>query len=434
MKSKIKKIIYLLILLIITSLLILFFLNSKFDFQANKIKYKDQFQNKIFPLFISLPDKLKSTLMIYSGKRSFNNIFNDYNVKFLPKTEYIQLDFKKLKTSFDKSLSNTFFIEVFQDSLFLVSKSGEFYKANLLEIKDKKISEITEKITLNNLKKDKENIVINDILVIEDKIYVLKATENNSENNYCGKLEIYYSNIKNILEFNHFKTFDPCIDAILAAGGMQQYFYNKRPGILISTVASDNDPLRSEAQKDDTIWGKIIFVDFQTKEVTTISKGHRNPQGLAVKDNIILSTEHGPKGGDEINKIIYGKNYGWPISSYGVPYPDRNEKNLKFEKSHIDKGFQEPIYVFLSSVGISELIFLPNSFHPDWRDNVIVSSLNGRSLFRIKFSDKSYEKVIYIEKIFIGERIRDLKYSSNQNLIVLSLEDTGVIGVLNIKE
>ena len=84
-------------------------------------------------------------------------------------------------------------------------------------------------------------------------------------------------------------------------------------------------------------------------------------------------------------------------------------------------------------MGISELIFLPNSFHADWKDNVIVSSLNGRSIFRIKFSDKNYDKVIYVEKIFIGERIRDIKYSVNQNLIVLALEDTGVVGILDVK-
>ena len=93
---------------------------------------------------------------------------------------------------------------------------------------------------------------------------------------------------------------------------------------------------------------KIIFVDIETKEVTQISKGHRNPQGLAVKENIILSTEHGPRGGDEINKIIYGKNYGWPISSYGLPY--KNEKNVKFYKSHKDRGFEEPIYIAWASI------------------------------------------------------------------------------------
>ena len=52
----------------------------KFDYQANYIKYKDQFNSKIFPIFNLLPDKMKSTLMIWSGKRSFKNLFNDYNV------------------------------------------------------------------------------------------------------------------------------------------------------------------------------------------------------------------------------------------------------------------------------------------------------------------------------------------------------------------
>ena len=109
MKFKIKKISYLILLLIITlSLLVLLII--KFDYQANKIKYKDKFSNKVFTVFISLPDKIKSTLMVFTGKRSFNNLFNDYNVKFLPETEYFQLDFKKFKTSFDKSLSKTFFI------------------------------------------------------------------------------------------------------------------------------------------------------------------------------------------------------------------------------------------------------------------------------------------------------------------------------------
>ena len=426
MKFKIKKINYLIILIFVI-FLSLFLLINKFDYQANKIKYKDQFQNKVFPVFISLPDIMKSTLMILSGKRSFNNLFNDYNVKFLPETEYVKLDLKKYKTSFNKKLSKTFFIEIYQNELFLVSKSGEFYKANLVDIKNNKIKDISEEVVSNNFKNKNENIVINDILVIEDKIFVLKATENND----CGKVEIYYSKIKDSFNFNHFKTLNMCGTG-LVVGGMQKYFFDNKFGILISTVSSGNVSLNSKAQDDSSILGKIIFVDFESKEVVTISKGHRNPQGLAVKDNIILSTEHGPKGGDEINKIIYGKNYGWPIVSYGVPYP--TEKSLKFEKNHSSKGFQEPIYVFLSAVGISELIFLPNSFYPDWRDNVIVSSLNGRSLFRVKFSDKNYDKVLYIEKIFIGERIRDIKYSLNQNLIVLALEDTGVIGILNTKD
>ena len=430
MKFKTKLIAFSILFVIIISVSVSALL-IKFDYQANYIKYKDQFNTKVFPIFNLLPDKMKSTLMIWSGKRSFKNLFNDYNVKFLPETQYFNIDFKKFETSFDKTISLKFFIEVYEDNLILASYSGEFYRANILDLKKKNINKISEKIISNNLKKDNEKFAINDILVIDDKIFVIKSNEHNIKNNNCGKLEIYYSSIDTILNFNHFKTLDGCSGLGLFAGGMQKYNFNNKPGILISTVSSGNNKTKSASQNDNSIFGKMIFVDLDTKEVTRISKGHRNPQGLAVKDNIILSTEHGPKGGDEINKIIYGKNYGWPISSYGLPY--KNEKNIKFNKSHEDKGFEEPVYVFLSAVGISELIFLPNSFHADWKDNVIVSSLNGRSIFRIKFSDKNFDKVIYIEKIFIGERIRDIKYSEYQNLIFLALEDTGVVGILDIK-
>ena len=430
MKLK-NKIITFFILFLFIIILLLSVLLTKFDHQANYIKYKDQFNTIVFPIFNLLPDKMKSTLMILTGKRSFKNLFNDYNVKFLPETQYLQIDFKKYEASYNKNLSKTFFIEIYKNDLILASKFGEFYKANLLDLKKENINKISEKIIINNLKKNNEKFVINDILVMDDKIYVIKANERNLQNNDCGKLEIYYSSINNVFNFNHFKTFDECVGLTLRAGGMQRYNYNNKPGILISTASTNNKKGEGNSQKDESIYGKIIFVDIETKEVTQISKGHRNPQGLAVKDNIILSTEHGPRGGDEINKIIYGKNYGWPISSYGLPY--KNEKNVKFYKSHKDRGFEEPIYIFLSSVGISELIFLPNSFHVDWQDNVIVSSLNGRSIYRIKFSDKNYNKVIYVEKIFIGERIRDIKYSINQNLIILALEDSGVVGLLSAK-
>ena len=143
--------------------------------------------------------------------------------------------------------------------------------------------------------------------------------------------------------------------------------------------------------------------------------------------NIILSTEHGPRGGDELNRIYHNKNYGWPIASYGNSYKD---KNLTYKKSHHKHSFEEPLLVFLPSIGISELIFLPNKFDDKWHDNILVSSLNGRSIYRIKFVSSKFEKVLYNEKIYIGERIRDIKYIDKYNLIILALERTGSLGIL----
>ena len=75
----------------------------------------------------------------------------------------------------------------------------------------------------------------------------------------------------------------------------------------------------------------LINLNLKTKEFEIHSKGHRNAQGLLVMNDIILSTEHGPRGGDEINRIYYKKNYGWPIASYGNSY---NNNSLTYKKSH----------------------------------------------------------------------------------------------------
>ena len=125
---------------------------------------------------------------------------------------------------------------------------------------------------------------------------------------------------------------------------------------------------------------------------------------LVLENDIILSTEHGPRGGDEINLIKYGKNYGWPIASYGSKYL----KNENYEFNHSKLNFEEPIFAFLPSIGISEIIKVSNKFDNLWDESFLVASLNKETLFRIMFS-KNFSKVILIEEIFIGQRIRDLK-------------------------
>ena len=102
-------------------------------------------------------------------------------------------------------------------------------------------------------------------------------------------------------------------------------------------------------------------------------------------------------------------------------------------KSHSNNNFKEPIYSFVPSIGISEIIKVPNKFSKNWDNNFLLASLNGGSLYRIKFS-KNFEKIIYKEKIFIDRRIRDLKYSVKYNVIILALEDWKEIGILKQAE
>ena len=171
-------------------------------------------------------------------------------------------------------------------------------------------------------------------------------------------------------------------------------------------------------------------MDFADRKPIVFSKGHRLSQGLFANNNLILQTEHGPRGGDEINKIIFQKNYGWPEVSYGEKYGLSFTKKPSYKKNHYKNGFEEPIYSFVPSIGISEIIKLPNTFSKHFQNNFVLSSLNGHNLYRVKF-DELFERVIYLEKIFIGERVRDLKFHDKLNIIILAFEENGEIGIIS---
>ena len=85
-----------------------------------------------------LPDTVKSSIMILSGKRSFSNLFNDYNVKFLPETQYIQVELNRKKINLEKKSRNTFYIDTFKDNLIFATKYSKFYKVKFEELKNTK--------------------------------------------------------------------------------------------------------------------------------------------------------------------------------------------------------------------------------------------------------------------------------------------------------
>ena len=246
----------------------------------------------------------------------------------------------------------------------------------------------------------------------------------------CEKYNISYANLnlENLIFKNFFKS-ESCGEN-LNAGRMKVFNFNGSTGLL-ATIGGEklNEPSNKPQDPKSDI-GKIIFIDFETQEKKIYSMGHRNPQGLYVENDLIISTEHGPKGGDEINKIIYGGNYGWPIASYGMAYDHvKKNKNKKYLKDHLSNNFIEPIFSFVPSIGISEIIKTPDEFSENWENNFLLASLNGGSLYKIKFNS-TYDKIIFIEKIFVNKRIRDLKYSEKYNAVILALEDWTEIGIL----
>ena len=251
----------------------------------------------------------------------------------------------------------------------------------------------------------------------------------------------------NNLNFNEFFSDSECQSDSLNfehSGGRMVYYKDDK--ILFTT---GDMGLPTHAQNDNSHFGKIFSFDLQTGNYELISKGHRNSQGLHYdkENDIIISTEHGPAGGDEVNvnldpssKII--ENYGWPIASYGEPDRGAYTEEAPLHKSHKDYGFIEPIKYFTRSIGISEIINVPNKFKSDFINDFFVSSLGSKSqmieegdmsIHHLRFND-NFNKIIFEDIIPIGERIRDLMYVEELNKILIVLENTPILAVLDIKK
>jgi glucose/arabinose dehydrogenase len=135
------------------------------------------------------------------------------------------------------------------------------------------------------------------------------------------------------------------------------------------------------------------------------SYGHRNVQGLAIHPQTgeLWTNEHGPQGGDELNRIQPGRNYGWPVIGYGVNY----QTGLAIHSGTHRQGMEQPVRVWVPSIGISGLMIYTGDRFPEWRGNMFVGGMVGQQLARLTLKD---DRVINEETLVqqMG-RIRDIR-------------------------
>jgi glucose/arabinose dehydrogenase len=133
------------------------------------------------------------------------------------------------------------------------------------------------------------------------------------------------------------------------------------------------------------------------------SFGHRNVQGLALHPETgqLWEHEHGPRGGDEVNLIEKGRNYGWPVIGYGIDY-----SGAKIHESTRKPGLEQPVWYWVPSIAPSGMTFYSGSLFPAWRGNLFVGALAGELLVRLELEG---EKVLKEERLAMGERIRDVR-------------------------
>jgi glucose/arabinose dehydrogenase len=166
------------------------------------------------------------------------------------------------------------------------------------------------------------------------------------------------------------------------------------------------------------------FVGQDNANASIYSYGHRNPQGMAKhpKTGDIWTHEHGPKGGDEINIIQKGANYGWPVVSYGVNYSGTSFTDLT-EKD----GMKAPMWYWVPSIAPSGMTFVTSDIYPEWQGKLLIGSLKFGYVVAVTLDG---DKAVSQEVLFPGiGRVRDVEQGAD-GYIYVATDGTGIFKVL----
>jgi cytochrome c2 len=210
----------------------------------------------------------------------------------------------------------------------------------------------------------------------------------------------------------------------IEAGGRLAWLPDRTLLLTVGDFGFDGLTSRPLSQLMDNDYGKILRLDLKGgREIYSI--GHRNPQGLVVaRDGRIWETEHGPQGGDEINLIVKGGNYGWPFATYGTQY------GLDYwplaPNSHDHGKYVEPAHVFVPSVGVSAMIEMSDRQFPRSAGDLYIVSLGGQATNRARVVG---DRIIYVRSTSLDRRMRDVTEGSDGRILIWT--DEGDVIVLS---
>jgi len=165
------------------------------------------------------------------------------------------------------------------------------------------------------------------------------------------------------------------------------------------------------------------FIDKKGAKKAVFSYGHRNPQGMAIHPNgSIWVHEHGPRGGDEINIIKKGANFGWPIITYGINYSGTSITDITQKK-----GMEQPLYYWVPSIAPSGMDFVTSDKYPKWKNDLLVGSLVFQYLELVELQDN---KVIGRKKLLDGMgRVRNVRQGPD-GYIYVAIENKGIVKIV----
>ena len=275
------------------------------------------------------------------------------------------------------------------------------YKVNL-NLNDRKLTE--ELIYADDL-------YYHDVLVTNNKrIFISYSKINDRELVHLEVAEIIKDSDKYILKilYNSNNVEPPYVT--YQAGGKMIEFDNHH----IMVALGDYQSAYLFDQENNEL-GNTILINTTDLSKETFTKGHRNPEGLVFSKSFkkIFETEHGPEGGDEINVIEKGNNYGWPRNTYGTIYRETDEamhfndptmemwSNVGGANFGNHDDFKKPIFAYIPSIGIKAIEQLPESQFefPKWDDDFIICSTKG--LHRVKITNSNKPRVLLSEQFGI---------------------------------
>ena len=437
----------------ITSLVFLFLLNiNSIDEEIDSVQIKESNEQFLNQLINGKSNEL--TLPLYLN-RKINYKTNQINLKIFDNCCY------DLTYEYTGGKPGGFIDEIFGKLIFITG-DGRFFSIDVREnfsnanelIRTEMSSNITDVIEDINLF-SKSRISIRGIKAYEDKVffsYIDEVSEN------CFTLSVAKGEFDFNLNNVHISSFykpnqclqtegdvelnlgsqEECLKDVdclkaergfnLHSSGGQIEFYKDNLIIAVGEFG-----ITPEAQNDNNIFGKIISIDLDNKEIKLVSKGHRNIQGMALKDDLLYTTEHGPVGGDEVNLINLNEkyevlNYGWPVASYGSIIENKYKEEAPAYNSHEKYNFVEPINYFNPSIGISSLNITS-------KNSLLISSLKANKIFVI---NKNHKQKIFGGNnlrsvgINLGDRIRDIHYSKTYNLYYIVFETRPSLGIMSL--
>ena len=274
------------------------------------------------------------------------------------------------------------------------------------------------RVIKSNERLNDSRFAITDIAVLEEQekvISLLISFPQYSQKNRCVSLVLYKYDLKlaptvSVVRGKQWFKSSPCvpISAVQHAAGRIEVIDKKN---VYLTTGDLGFPKIGDRKARGTL-GSIYKVSSSAFE--RVSQGHRNPQGVQLIGKDLYISEHGPRGGDEINLIDLGRDYGWPFVTYGQPYGSGDY--VRPSKTGTHEGFTKPLYYWVPSVAPTELILLPDDPRwGNWSGQLVMGTLRENALIFLQLMSK--REVGQVANVNVGERIRDLEVGNDGSII-----------------